>query len=204
MSCQEPNLFDVLGILPTIQPTPADVQRAYFIALSRVRQYANPAHIKVRPANAHCVGECIFVSVTNGIASTSSSRGVAAKMKLSLDSGASDLLRVQHLKRQIPQIFISGYQGARRVLIETSENTGNTVLVGDYGIRPCMTTEGVVSTKTTSDSVMEALSVLGIEAARTTITTEIAKVTRDMNIDPRHMQLFADVMTYKGEVLGIT
>ncbi|KAF4504066.1 hypothetical protein G6O67_008680 [Ophiocordyceps sinensis] len=26
----------------------------------------------------------------------------------------------------------------------------------------------------------------------------------DMGIDPRHMQLLADVMTYKGEVLGIT
>jgi len=41
MSRQEPNPFDVLGILPTISLTPADVQRAYLIALSRVRQYAN-------------------------------------------------------------------------------------------------------------------------------------------------------------------
>jgi len=42
MSRQEPNPFDILGILPTISLTPADVQRAYFIALSLVRQYANP------------------------------------------------------------------------------------------------------------------------------------------------------------------
>lgn len=45
---------------------------------------------------------------------------------------------------------------------------------------------------------------LGIEAARATIVREIQAVMGDMDIDPRHMQLLADVMTYKGEVLGIT
>jgi hypothetical protein len=45
MSRQEPNPFDVLGILPTISLTPADVQRAYLIALSLVRQYANLVHV---------------------------------------------------------------------------------------------------------------------------------------------------------------
>ncbi|KAL2045875.1 hypothetical protein ABVK25_011978 [Lepraria finkii] len=46
--------------------------------------------------------------------------------------------------------------------------------------------------------------VLGIEAARSTIIREIQIVTRDLSIDPRHMYLLADVMTYKGEVLGST
>jgi DNA-directed RNA polymerase III subunit RPC1 len=161
--------------------------------------------LKVRPADVQCVGNCIFVSVTHDTTSTGSVRGVAAKAKLSLDSGGSDLLlRLNYLKRQIPQISVLGYQDVTRALIETSEKTGNTVLVEGYGLRACMTTEGVIGTKTTSNSVMEVLSVLGIEAARATIATEIAKVMRGMNIDPRHMQLLADVMTYKGEVLGIT
>ncbi|KAH6603123.1 dna-directed rna polymerase iii subunit rpc1 [Trichoderma cornu-damae] len=51
---------------------------------------------------------------------------------------------------------------------------------------------------------MEARDVLGIEAARTTIVDEISSVMDGMNIDPRHIQLLADVMTFKGEVLGIT
>lgn len=41
----EPHPFDVLGILPTISLTPADVRRAYTIALSRVRQCANPVYV---------------------------------------------------------------------------------------------------------------------------------------------------------------
>ena len=45
MSRREHNPFDVLGIPPTISLTPADVQRAYLIALSRVRQYANLVHV---------------------------------------------------------------------------------------------------------------------------------------------------------------
>ena len=67
-----------------------------------------------------------------------------------------------------------------------------------------MTTPGVNGLATKTNSVMEMRDVLGIEAARKTIIDEISVVMGDMDIDPRHMQLLADVMTYKGEVLGIT
>ena len=48
--------------------------------------------------------------------------------------------------------------------------------------------------------------VLGIEAARNAIYREIdyTMASHGMSIDPRHVMLLADVMTYKGEVLGIT
>uniref|UniRef100_A0A8B9YQI9 DNA-directed RNA polymerase n=1 Tax=Bos mutus grunniens TaxID=30521 RepID=A0A8B9YQI9_BOSMU len=47
---------------------------------------------------------------------------------------------------------------------------------------------------------------LGIEAARTTIINEIqyTMVNHGMSIDRRHVMLLSDLMTYKGEVLGIT
>jgi hypothetical protein len=45
LSRQEPNPFDVLGILPTILLTPAVVRRAYSTALSRVRQCTNPVYV---------------------------------------------------------------------------------------------------------------------------------------------------------------
>lgn len=48
--------------------------------------------------------------------------------------------------------------------------------------------------------------VLGIEAARATIMKEI-HTTMDghgLTIDPRHVALLADIMTYRGETLGIT
>ncbi|KAJ5197811.1 DNA-directed RNA polymerase III subunit RPC1 [Penicillium cinerascens] len=114
-------------------------------------------------------------------------------------------LRLKHLKRMLPNIQILGHPQAHRAIIRTDEtSTTNTLLVEGYGLRACMNTMGVNGLQTTTNNVMEAREVLGIEAARSTIVTEISEVMKDMDIDPRHMQLLADVMTYKGEVLGIT
>jgi DNA-directed RNA polymerase III subunit RPC1 len=159
--------------------------------------------LKVRPADVRCLDDCIFISVTHDTAAAG--RAVATQRNPSPDSVGPELfLRLSHVKRKILQTPIYGYQGATRAFIETSTEKGNAVLVEGYGLRACMATEGVIRTRTTSNSIMEVLTVLGIEAARTTITIEITKVMRGMNIDPRHMQLLADVMTHKGEVLGIT
>ncbi|KAK4126747.1 beta and beta-prime subunits of DNA dependent RNA-polymerase [Parathielavia appendiculata] len=122
-----------------------------------------------------------------------------------MDESAADFqLRVNFLKRMLPHVAISGYPEAARAIIQTSESNEHKVLVEGYGLRACMTTEGVVGTRCVTNSVMECRDVLGIEAARTTIAKEIGSVMGDMGIDPRHMELLADVMTYKGEILGIT
>ena len=113
-------------------------------------------------------------------------------------------LRIQALKNALPEIVIRGYPDASRAVIKTDDNNRNTLLVEGYGLRACMNTEGVDGKRTKTNSVMEMRDVLGIEAARKTIIDEIDVVMGDMDIDPRHMQLLADVMTYKGEVLGIT
>ncbi|KAK4915739.1 DNA-directed RNA polymerase III subunit C1 (rpo31) [Elasticomyces elasticus] len=78
------------------------------------------------------------------------------------------------------------------------------LMVSGYGLRKILSIPGVNPTTTQTNSVVETLQVLGIEAARTKIIKEIAEVMKELNIDPRHMALLADVMTYKGEVLGIT
>lgn len=119
-------------------------------------------------------------------------------------------VRVQNLKRALPDVVVSGYPDTTRAIISKGSKPNadgkyeHTLLVEGYGLKLCMTTEGVDGTKTKTNSVMEVREVLGIEAARTTIIAEIGSVMGNMDIDPRHMQLLADVMTYKGEILGIT
>ena len=112
--------------------------------------------------------------------------------------------RVESIQRALPNVTIRGYPEASRAIISTDDLGRNTLLVEGYGLRACMTTEGVNGLATRTNSVMEMREVLGIEAARKTIIDEITAVMGDMDIDPRHMQLLADVMTFKGEVLGIT
>lgn len=127
-----------------------------------------------------------------------------ARSKAATEESGDLLLRANFLRRALPLVAISGYPEATRALIETSDENKHRVLVEGYGLRACMTTEGVVGTKSRTNSVMECGEVLGIEAARTTIADEINEVMGDMGIDHRHMQLLADAMTFKGEILGIT
>ncbi len=118
--------------------------------------------------------------------------------------------RVQQIKAIIGNVVIKGYANCSRAIIkkESSPNERGEyecqLLVEGYGLKECMTTPGIEPYKTKSNHVMEVRTVLGIEAARATIVREIGDVMGNMDIDPRHMQLLADVMTFKGDVYGIT
>lgn len=68
-----------------------------------------------------------------------------------------------------------------------------------------MNTPGIDFRHTQTNHIIEMEEVLGIEAARQSIINEI-KYTMEshgMKIDIRHIQLLADVMTFKGKILGI-
>jgi len=69
-----------------------------------------------------------------------------------------------------------------------------------------MRTPGIDFRHTSTNHIMETAAVLGIEAARTKIIDEIKFTVGQygIQIDNRHIQLLADEMTYKGQVLGIT
>ncbi|KAI7041256.1 beta and beta-prime subunits of DNA dependent RNA-polymerase [Hortaea werneckii] len=119
-------------------------------------------------------------------------------------------MTMQNLKRRLPDVVIKGYPDAHRAILKKDDKKDATgrepiaVFVEGYGFKLCMTTEGVDGYHTTTNSIMEVRDVLGIEAARSSIISEISAVMGGMDIDPRHMQLLADVMTYKGDILGIT
>ena len=112
---------------------------------------------------------------------------------------------LKHLKRLLPRVVIKGIPNAARAVI-SDEKGERKLLVEGYGLKEVMTTEGVIGTETQTNHVMEMQQVLGIEAARNSIYREIdyTMASHGMSIDPRHVMLLADVMTYKGEVLGIT
>ena len=148
-----------------------------------------------------------------GAAKKGKKKGGSKKKNTGPERPAATFEKVQALKRKLPMVVVGGYPDAQRAVMQKgdrvklpdgTEREPISVLVEGYGLQACMTTPGVLGTRTTTNSVMETKSVLGIEAARSTIIVEISAVMSGMDIDPRHMQLLADVMTYKGEVLGIT
>ena len=65
---------------------------------------------------------------------------------------------------------------------------------------------GIDGTTVTSNHIIEMQQVLGIEAARSVISLEIKYIMSQygIKVDSRHLMLLSDVMTFKGEILGIT
>lgn len=114
--------------------------------------------------------------------------------------------KMQQLKRQITDVVVKGHPEVSRAVINVRDDGKKELLVEGYGLKDVMATDGVVSDKTRTNHVIEIFHVLGIEAARLSIVSEIDYTMRShgMVVDPRHLQLLGDVMTYKGEVLGIT
>lgn len=158
--------------------------------------------LKIEKDDISITGHRISIRVARG--QWTGSKKVAPAKGVAVDDSGDMLIRANFLLRGLPNIPISGYPEANRAIIETTETGTHRVLVEGYGFRACMTTNGVTGTKTRTNNVMECNEVLGIEAARTTIADEIQEVMGYMGIDPRHMELLADAMTFKGEVLGIT
>jgi len=119
-----------------------------------------------------------------------------------------------NLSKQLKNVVVCGIPSIRRAVIQTLEKKGGPagdqsryqLLVEGTGLQEVMATTGVFGARTKTNHVMEMQSVLGIESARRQIMSEIGNVMGQygIGIDKRHMMLLADVMTCKGEVLGIT
>ena len=115
------------------------------------------------------------------------------------DKDANSALRDLHaLKRVLPKIMIKGVSTVNRAVINEEEGRLK-LLVEGYGLRDVMNMEGVRGAETTSNHILEVNKVLGIEAARKTIIKEIDYTMgkHGMTIDPRHVMLLGDLMTYR-------
>eukprot|EP00520_Triparma_pacifica_P017062 CAMPEP_0118658354 /NCGR_PEP_ID=MMETSP0785-20121206/14522_1 /TAXON_ID=91992 /ORGANISM="Bolidomonas pacifica, Strain CCMP 1866" /LENGTH=1501 /DNA_ID=CAMNT_0006551363 /DNA_START=203 /DNA_END=4704 /DNA_ORIENTATION=- len=123
---------------------------------------------------------------------------------------------MQQLKAALPKVIVCGIHTINRAVInETEENWDEKLqrnedkyhlLVEGYGLLDVMGSVGIDGSRTESNHVIEIESTLGVEAARGKISKEINYIMSayGIGIDPRHLLLLADVMTFKGEVLGIT
>lgn len=136
----------------------------------------------------------IQVSIVNNVASIK-------------DVDGSELYyRGQQLQRLLPEVVVVGFSDISRAVINIKDDGKKELLVEGYGLQNVMITDGVIGHKTMTNHVLEMRQVLGIEAARSAIIHEIdyTMSKHGMAVDPRHVQLLGDVMTFKGEVLGIT
>jgi len=147
--------------------------------------------LKIKPNHIDCHGNSIIC------------------IKPNETSKSSMFYVLQHLKQYVPGVVVKGVPSVSRAVIHIDEKSGVTkykLLVEGDNLRNVMATPGIKATHTTSNNTFEVEKTLGIEAARSTIMNEITYTmsSHGMSIDVRHVMLLADLMTYKGDVLGIT
>lgn len=116
---------------------------------------------------------------------------------------------MQMLKAALPNVIVQGIPTVARAVINESNQSGTptyNLLMEGYGLQDVMGSPGIDGLHTTTNHVLEVEDVLGVEAARTQISAEIDNIMSayGIGIDQRHLLLLSDVMTFKGEVLGIT
>jgi DNA-directed RNA polymerase III subunit RPC1 len=142
-------------------------------------------------------------------------KGSNSKLRIivpSMKTGKEDTptyYAMQMLKSALPEVIVQGIASVGRAVINEQEKNGQpsyNLLMEGYGLLEVMGCPGIDGLHTTTNHVLEVEEVLGVEAARTQISSEIENIMSayGIGIDPRHLLLLSDVMTFKGEVLGIT
>eukprot|EP01038_Epipyxis_sp_PR26KG_P008141 gene8141-11020_t len=118
---------------------------------------------------------------------------------------------IQQLKTALPGVIVQGIPTVSRAVIneEVDSVTSKKIyylLVEGYGLEDVIGCPGVDGRQVKSNHISEMQHVLGIEAARSMISSEIKYIMQayGITVDRRHLMLLSDVMTFKGEVLGIT
>lgn len=124
------------------------------------------------------------------------------------NSKLSKTMTMQMLKYSLGNVMIKGIASVNRCVIHADEKKGDfySLLVEGTDFRSVLSSVGVNPKKTNFNNALVVAEVLGIEAARSCIINEIIATmdAHGIGLDRRHVMLLADVMTYRGEVLGIT
>jgi len=121
---------------------------------------------------------------------------------------------IKRVKALLPDVLVCGINTVTRTLLIQEDEKGDDeetnlshhlIVEGMNCLCEVLGEIGVDAKKTKTNHIIEMSAVLGIEAARSTIIEEIEKTYSNygIEVDPRHLMLLADVMCFKGEVLGI-
>ncbi|EYB98276.1 hypothetical protein Y032_0132g1690 [Ancylostoma ceylanicum] len=124
------------------------------------------------------------------------------------DSKFSKCITVQIMKQALQKIVVKGLPNVKRCVIHADEKRGDefSIIVEGSDFRGVLSEPGIDGRFTNFNNALIVSEVLGIEAARSCIINEIIGTmeAHGIGLDRRHVMLLADVMTYRGEVLGIT
>ena len=128
--------------------------------------------------------------------------------------------QLQSMENYITNLKIKGIPGIAKIDLRYGEGVGNKI---DYDVKTgaaidkkiwylitdgshledVLAYEDIDPYKTTTNNLIEVYQMFGIEAVRRKIVDELSEVFKKQNVNSRHFQLLADIMTYKGKIMQI-
>ncbi len=117
---------------------------------------------------------------------------------------AVHMAKLQKTFDKVRKALIKGQDGIKRVLIK-KEGKELVLYTEGTNLKGVLRTQGVDTTRTTSNHIHEIAETLGVEAARQIIIDEAKSVLDEqgLDVDIRHIMLVADLMTTTGEIRQI-
>ncbi|MDO8123050.1 MAG: DNA-directed RNA polymerase subunit A'' [Candidatus Hermodarchaeota archaeon] len=114
------------------------------------------------------------------------------------------MAKLQKTFDKVRNALIKGQDGIKRVLIK-KEGKELVLYTEGTNLKGVLRTQGVDTTRTTSNHIHEIAETLGVEAARQIIIDEAKSVLDEqgLDVDIRHIMLVADLMTATGEIRQI-
>ncbi len=119
---------------------------------------------------------------------------------------SSNLKSLRRYTKKVKNAYIKGIEGIKRAtIVEKEDKEGETryeIHTDGTNLKEILKLDEIDSQRTNSNSIREIKKVLGIEAARRMLFQEIKQSIekQGLDIDQRHMMLFADTITRKGEL----
>ena len=118
---------------------------------------------------------------------------------------ATSLRLIRRLTNKLKCVHIKGIEKINRTIVVKGKDGKHFIRTSGSNLAAVMKHPKVDASRTYTNDVQEIARVLGIEAARESLTREIKQVLdmQNLNVDIRHCRLLADAMTMSGEINSI-
>lgn len=115
---------------------------------------------------------------------------------------------LKKLAKRICNLVVNGIKGIKKCFVKKSEGDDQIFYIETNGtnLREVLSFPGINMAKTSTNSVIETEKVLGIEAARRVLRTELTTVLNQnkSSINSKHGDLLVNTLTRNGFVVGIS
>ncbi|MGC8676242.1 MAG: DNA-directed RNA polymerase subunit A'' [Candidatus Micrarchaeia archaeon] len=124
---------------------------------------------------------------------------------IELSVHANKLSDIRSTSTRLMHSLIKGIEGAGKAVVLQDKDGSFYISAAGNNIEEVMKLEGVDASSIYTNDIFEVYRVFGIEAARNSIASELAKVLREqgLSVNARHLELIADAMTATGEIKSI-